>query len=267
MTEWAIDSHVHFHRCFNEGLFIDSCFNNLSNIKTGVVNNALLCFTEGRHEDSFNYLKDKRRIVSSLNKNLSYEIKKLSNEEAIEVNWEGKRIVILPGYQVVTKENIEVLTLAVTERINDYLFAEEVILKVLEMGGLPVLPWGFGKWFAKRGKKISELIEKFGTKIFLGDNGGRSKLLPHPKHFKLAELQGIRILPGSDPLPFPKEAKRPLSYGFKLCFNFDEKHPLESVKNAMLDRTKNIKSFGRLNSPLNFIRTQIAMQIKKNSSR
>lgn len=269
MTEWAIDSHVHLHKCFNEGLFFDSCFKNLSNIKRNAINDGILFFTEGRHENSYNYLKEKNKINSYLNKNVFYSINKLFDDEALELKWEGnsKRIVIIPGYQIVTRENLEVLILAVKERLNDGLAAEEVILKVLDVGGIPVLPWGFGKWYGSRGKKISELIEKYRTKIFLGDNGGRSNLLPYPEHFRLAELHGIRILPGSDPLPFPSEAKRPLSYGFRLSFQFDENKPFKSTRNALLDSLENIKSFGGLTSPLSFIKIQIAMQLKKNKNR
>ena len=43
--------------------------------------------------------------------------------------------------------------------------------------------------------------------MFLGDNGGRSSMLPYPTQFNLAEANEMKILPGSDPLPFPQEAK------------------------------------------------------------
>ncbi len=47
-------------------------------------------------------------------------------------------------------------------------------------------------------------------------------LLPNPTQFNLAEANGMKILPGSDPLPFPQEAKRPMSYGFIANIDFDE---------------------------------------------
>jgi hypothetical protein len=99
--------------------------------------------------------------------------------------------------------------------------------------------------------------------LFLGDNGGRSSLLPYPTQFNLAETNGMKILPGSDPLPFPQEAKRPMSYGFISNINFDETKPWESVKKSLLGTDLKIEKFGNLTSVPMFIKTQIAMQIKK----
>ncbi len=269
MTEWAIDSHVHFHKCFDEGLFFDSCFRNLLKIKSDNINNAILCFTEGKYENSFNYLIAKEKIKSTLQKNIEYQVRALENGDSIEIQLKeaGKRIIIFPGFQVVTAENLEVLALLVSERIPDKLSAEDTISKVLEMNGIPVLPWGFGKWYGSRGKKINQLIENFKSKIFLGDNGGRSNLLPYPEQFRLAETNGIRILPGSDPLPFPSEAKRPLSYGFTLNFMLNNIEASRCFKDAILDSSMNVRSFGKLTSPFTFIKTQLAMQFKKNKIR
>lgn len=266
MTVWAIDSHVHFHKCFDEGLFFDSCFINLLKIKSDNINNAILCFTEGKHENSFKYLSSKEKIKSSLQKNIEYHVKVLENGNSIEIisKETGKRIVIFPGFQIVTAENLEVLALLINERVPDKNSAEDTISKVLEMNGVAVLPWGFGKWYGSRGKKINQLIERFKSKIFLGDNGGRSNLLPYPEQFKLAETNGIRILPGSDPLPFPSEAKRPLSYGFTLNLMLDDFEISRCFKDAIFDSTIKVNSFGKLTSPFTFIKTQFAMQFKKN---
>lgn len=267
MTLWAVDSHVHFHKCFDEGLFFDSCFNNLSKISSSSVKHGLLFFTESKNEDSFNYLKSKTKIKSTLNENTNYLVNKIDKGCAIDVNWieGGMRILIFPGFQVVTKENLEVLSLGTIKRLSDGLLIEETISNVISLGGIPVLPWGFGKWFGNRGKKIDEMINKRIPDLFLGDNGGRSSILPFPTQFDLAEINGMKILPGSDPLPFPQEAKRPMSYGFifDANINFDESNPWESVKRSLLGDDLEIEKFGNLTSPLAFTRTQIAMQIKK----
>ena len=77
----------------------------------------------------------------------------------------------------------------------------------------------------------------------------------------------MMILPGSDPLPFPGEVKRPMSYGFILNANVIESNPWESIKEALLNTNLKIEKFGRLITPLSFIKTQIAMQIKKRKSK
>lgn len=265
MTVWAVDSHVHFHKCFDEGLFFDSCFNNLNKIKSSAITSGMLFFTEGRNENFFNELRSKSKIKSSLKEKTDYVIDEFEQGIALEVRRieAGMRVVIFPGFQIVTKENLEVLALGVNERIRDGLLIEDTISNVISFGGIPVLPWGFGKWFGNHGKKINEIINKSIPLLFLGDNGGRSGLLPYPNQFKFAECKGIKILPGSDPLPFPREVNRVMSYGFTFDVNLDESKPWLSVKDKFLDKKFDPCKFGKLTSPKNFIQTQLSMQIKK----
>jgi hypothetical protein len=262
---YAVDSHIHFHTCFDEGFFFDSCFFNLSKIGLPAVKNGILFFTEGKNEDSFNSLKKKSRIKSHSQANLWYEVLPSRDKDSIDVlrnNGDGQ-IIIFPGFQIVTKENLEVLSLGTKKRLSDGNSIENTITEVLSLGGIPVLPWGFGKWYGNRGKKVDEIIMKRIPNLLLGDNGGRSSLLPYPTQFNLAEANGMKILPGSDPLPFPQEAKRPMSYGFIANINFDESKPWESVKQSLLDENLKIEKFGNITSPFAFVKTQIAMQIKK----
>ena len=264
MTFWAVDSHIHFHKCFNEVLFFESCVKNLSGINHTVVKDGILFFTEGRSEDSYNYFKTLKEIRNPLSKEIFY-LKEIDDGKALTINSTSNniRLIIFPGYQIVTKENLEVLSLGTKKRLADGNSTENTIADVFSLGGIPVLPWGFGKWYGNRGKKVDELIMKRIPNLFLGDNGGRTSLLPNPTQFALAKANGLKILPGSDPLPFPEEAKRPMSYGFITKINFDEKRPWESVKQSLLDENLKIEKFGNLTSPFAFIKTQFAMQIKK----
>jgi hypothetical protein len=264
MALWAVDSHIHFHKCFTEVLFFESCFKNISSINHSVIKNGILFFTEGKNEDSFNYLRTLKKIQNPKTKE-TFSFDEIENGNAIKIstNKNDVRIIILPGFQIVTKENLEVLSLGTKTRLLDGDAIESTIDKVISLGGIPVLPWGFGKWYGNRGKKVDEIIMKRIPNLLLGDNGGRSSMLPYPTQFNLAEANGMKILPGSDPLPFPQEAKRPMSFGFLAKINFDEKKPWESVKKSLLDENLKIEKFGNLTSPFAFVKTQIAMQIKK----
>lgn len=264
MSLYAVDSHIHVHDCFDKGLFFESCFKNMSLISQSEVKNGILFFTEGRNEDSYNYLRTIKDIKYSFSGE-SFHLSNVEGTEAIEVfsnKWKMK-LVIFPGFQIVTKENLEVLSLATYERIPDGLTIEETISKVKSLNGIPVLPWGFGKWFGNRGRKIEELIKSKFSKFYFGDNGGRSNILPFPAQFRLAEELGIKILPGSDPLPFTDEAKRPLSYGFLINASDKANEILEDVKLNLADSRCNFQKFGNLTSPMKFVRTQIVMQLKK----
>ena len=80
-----------------------------------------------------------------------------------------------------------------------------------------VLPWGFGKWTFGRGAIINSFLEsKEHPELFLGDNSGRPDFLPKSHLFAKAREKGIRVLPGSDSLPFNWEKIKPGSFGFML---------------------------------------------------
>ncbi|NWF88162.1 MAG: hypothetical protein HXY50_01735 [Ignavibacteriaceae bacterium] len=269
MDLWAADSHVHFHKCFDEGLFFDNSFDNLRKSDTTEIKSGILFFTEGKNEDYFNQLSRKSKIRSTKSKLVEYSIDNSLGENTLKLNdiTTGAHLLLISGYQIVTKENLEVLSLGTKKRINDGYSIENTISDVQLSGGIAVLPWGFGKWLGHRGKKIDELIRKNISHLFLGDNGGRTSLLPFPVQFSDAVSLGIKILPGTDPLPFKSEVSRPLTYGFKFRADVDKADPWPSIKNIMLDPKFNFEKFGHLVSPISFIKTQIAMQIKKRSTK
>ena len=141
---------------------------------------------------------------------------------------------------------------------------EEVLRIVSENDAIPVIPWGVGKWMGKRGAIIKKILN--GPKVpmlFLGDNGNRPSFWPSPPHFKLAEIQGIKILPGSDPLPFASEVSRPGSFGFLAKGSVNPEYPARDLKRILSNQTICLQPYGRLESNWRFFRNQMAMQILK----
>ena len=268
MTLWAADSHVHFHRQFKIGEFFDSCFINLTKISDSDIENGILFFTEGWDEDYFNQLRAVQKITSSRDTKTHYKVND-NKKNSFEVRWEekGMTILVIQGYQVVSKEKIEVLSLGTKTRISDGASVEAIIMNIKELDGIPVLPWGFGKWFGTRGRIVDELISNQKGQFFIGDNGGRTGLIPYPKQFSMAKEKNIKILPGSDPLPFSSEADRALSYGFLFNMDIDESDPWISIKTTLLSEGFSVNKFGNLTDPISFVKNQISMQLKKKSSK
>jgi hypothetical protein len=134
-------------------------------------------------------------------------------------------------------------------------------------GALPIIPWGFGKWWGRRGSLLTRYLEQAGAEIFLGDNGGRPVLYGRPRHFELARRRGIPILPGSDPLPLPSETSRPGGYGFGFDGAMDPDFPSRSLKAEIRRDHFTPRPFGRGETPLRFARHQVLMQLRKRRSR
>lgn len=173
-------------------------------------------------------------------------------------------LYIIAGRQIVTSERLEVLAIGADREYPEGLPLNEVIELVQESGALPIIPWGFGKWTGFRGNVVRQvLLNKPGTDLFLGDNGGRLQYWFDPAQFKIARKNGIRILPGSDPLPFASEYRRPGSYGFMLNAPVSSMIPAADIKRHLLNRDVSITPYGRREGVLRFIKNQLSMQLIK----
>ena len=163
-----------------------------------------------------------------------------------------------------TLEGLEVLSLATTNSFPEGLPVRKLIVNVRDTGGTPVIPWGFGKWMGRRGKTLIKLLDTAkSADFFLGDNGNRTYILPHPSQMKLAQDNNIRDLPGSDPLPFTSESHRAGSFGFTLDGIISVENPAEDLKKILNNSVGTIQPHGTAEGALRFFRNQSRMQIKK----
>ena len=177
----------------------------------------------------------------------------------------GERMVIVAGRQIVTRERLEVLALGKDLEIPDGLSMADTLEQVRESGALPVLPWGFGKWWGRRGSQVESVLQE-DRELFLGDSAGRLEGGIAPRLFRQAREIGIRLLPGTDPLPFSSHAGRAGSYGFRLPGAADEHRPatdlLRRIRQAGQPRT-----FGRRAGLVRFLKDQTAMQLRRGERR
>ena len=125
---------------------------------------------------------------------------------------------------------------------------------------MAVLPWGVGKWLGGRGRMIRDTIQAASAStIFLGDNGGRPWLW-QVGQFDEAKQRGIKVLPGTDPLPIPGEQRRIGTFGFRMTAALDQRRPMATFVRALRDPRTSITPFGRLSSPLACLSAQIRLR-------
>jgi hypothetical protein len=266
-----IDSHVHIHDCFDLHVFLDSALANFINQATRYNEEknfiTVLLLTESERENRFQYLVNCARKGYVIGADTpSQWIFYLTDENcSLQAKHNGNyNLFVVAGRQIITEEKLEVLALATDNHFKDGKPIKQVIQSIHDQGAVPVIPYGFGKWFGRRGLILRDLIEKTkNPRFFLGDNGGRPNFFPRPSHFKQAEKQGIRILPGSDPLPFTSECRRAGSFGFSVNGLISSKHPAEELKHILLDPNKTLQRYGRLEKAPRFIINQLAMQFIK----
>jgi hypothetical protein len=256
------DSHVHFYDCFDLDHFLDSAWSNFYQQaklqKKQDEFTAVLLLSEAKQDHWFLKLKaNEYRSTAWIFQETNEPVSIYAENKA------GNKILIINGRQIVTSENLEVLTLAVSDKLEDGQPITRVIEWAKDNNAIPVIPWGFGKWWGKRGRILSKALESCSSdEVLLGDNSGRPWFLGQPSHFKKANSEQRRILPGSDPLPFASEEWRPGSVGFSFSGSLDEAAPAKSLREYLKDPKTDIINYMHCERLIPFLRNQVAMQVR-----
>ena len=265
-----LDAHVHIYDRYPLANFLDSACQNFKKAaeKLGVDGDiaGILLLTETSRDHWFSRLQRLADGIVTGEFNPHDWRFEHTDEPCSLAARRGDRenLNIIAGRQIVTSERLEVLAIGADREYPEGLPLHDVIELVRESGALPVIPWGFGKWTGSRGKVVRQvLVDKPGADLFLGDNGGRMRYWLEPTQFKLARKNGIRILPGSDPLPFASEYRRPGSYGFMLNAPVSSMIPGADIKKYLVDREVSITPYGRREGFLRFMKNQLSMQLVK----
>lgn len=263
-----VDGHVHIHSCFDVETLLDAALNNFQNLN--YCNAAFfLALTESKTQNYFQRLwqlgqgneqnglgLNNWQIIPTDESHSLYAQK--SDRES-----NPKGIYLIAGRQIVTLEGLEVLALITDQTFPDGCPIEQTIQDVLKIGGIPVIPWGFGKWMGNRGRKLGEILRSQPSGLFLADNSCRPKFWSEPVFFKQAKQQGMAILSGTDPFPFKSEVERPGKSGFSISGVLEPSKPAASLRKTLLQPDSSVKLYGDLETPMNFFSNQIAIQFIK----
>jgi hypothetical protein len=259
-TNIIVDGHVHVYDCYDLDKFFCAAIKNLDNMYTATYpgdNNyqKVLLFTEGKDDDYFSRFK----ANGNIDKQSEYEFENTQEGCSIILSKNKHPLCyILAGRQIVTREKLEVLSVASNQKIEDGLPIKEVVKKLIDNKQIVVLAWGVGKWFFKRGKIIKDIIERYHSPyLFIGDNSARPSFWPTPKLYKLARENNIGNISGSDPLPFIKEQSRVGTYGFAIEGDFQPSKPAESFCRLLISNKTNMKLLGRQDNIFSFIKRQV----------
>lgn len=258
-----VDTHVHLYDCFDRVIFFESAVKNLRHAAHALGLPAdtpgCLMFTEMSGNHAFESLIKQHELPGGWTFHPAAEGRSL-----VAANNGRDVLTLIAGRQIVTRENLEVLALCSNEEFTDGRAVEHTIEKVIDSGGLPVLPYGVGKWSGARGVIVDDLLNSaLGSRLMLGDNAGRLAMAGEPKQFAFARERGVWVLPGTDPLPFPSQARGVGRYGMVLTGGIDPEKPAASVKQSIETASQQPRVFGRTAGPIRFLGLQSAMQLRK----
>ncbi len=260
-----VDAHVHVYHAFERDRFFDGA---LANFQAAAAELGLrpelagiLMLTEDARHDYF------RRFATEAveGSHGRWTFQHTGEPDSLYACLEGRvALLLVAGRQIGTAERLEVLALGCDATFEDGRALQPTLQAVQESGAIAVLPWGFGKWWFRRGALISAAIGRLDCNhVVLGDNGGRPAVLPAPRHWRLARRRGIKILPGTDALPFASEGARAGSVGFVLEGTLDRERPAQGLKRLIREEAGQPRTYGRPEAFARFCRNQIRMQLRR----
>ena len=266
-----VDAHVHIYDCYNVEKFFDSTHSNFRSTAERIDYEKkitiVLLLSETSRDHWFQRLTNYavRKSLPGKKKIGNWTFHKTEEDCSLYGrSSNSKSLFLIAGQQIVTLEGLEVLALCTIKRFADGTPIIKLIESIKKVDGIPVIPWGFGKWIGGRGKLVRSLVTNAQEhSFFLGDNGGRPFLLSEPYIFRLAKKKGIKILPGSDPLPIASEQKRVGSFGLSFDETLSKKHPAKDLKQCLLNPMTQHQTFGQLENPLRFLWNQLALRLKQ----
>jgi hypothetical protein len=275
-----LDAHVHIYPIFSIDLLLGAALNNFDRqarlLEDTESRDYVLCLTEGAGFNVFSQLQRMADLPQDHNGNRSspaaatWRYQTMSEPHClIATNSEEECIHILAGRQLISRENLELLALGSQVYVPDKTFSLEALAgKVWDSGGIPVLPWGVGKWLGKRGAVIDHYISrKHDFPVVLGDNGNRPVFWPPPRQFLTAAQMNCSFISGSDPLPLAGHAQRVGTYGGWIAkHQLSARSPIEDLK-ALVTQPDCLSCFGKKTGAFQFFRDQLLVNHKKRLSR
>lgn len=257
-----LDGHVHIYPCFDLGSLFDGAVQNFQvqarRLGAGDSYSGILLLTERPGENRFSTLSG---AVSEQGGPcpgaVKWRLSATAERQSLALTGRNDaKIFLIAGRQVVSREGLEVLALLTAAEFEDGGSVSAVVRQITDAGGVPVIPWAFGKWFGSRGRILRELVQRDGRDFFLGDNGGRPVCYPVPGLLRHEMEQGRPVISGSDPLPIKGEEKRAGSFGVYADIGLDDRRPAGSLKKLMSDPVSPFAGYGNPLPFLRFVRNQ-----------
>jgi hypothetical protein len=268
-----VDAHVHVHPGFAGDAFLDAALDNFRKaaVELGRPEGFLGCLLLAEMSEMRRMPGWLRRARNGQGVEGMWSFERTGEAESLVARRRsgrtgegGERLLVIAGRQIATREGIEVLALAGDAGVLDGLPFGETLHRVRVSGALPVLPWGFGKWWGRRGELVSGALARRGSALlFLGDNAGRPVSGGEPPLFQRAQDCGVAVLPGSDPLPLSWHASRAGSYGFVLEGELDAEHPAWDLRRRLRELQESPRTFGRRVTLPGFLRDQAALRARR----
>lgn len=261
------DAHVHLYDCYAIQAFISGAHDNLcaaaKQMGFAGHTNKVLMLTETDREHGFERLAEAAGGPNPNGSRWRFETLPADPHTLCALGPDGSRVIIIAGRQAVSEEGLEVLALGTRAPIRQGLALTELVDTITRHDAIPVIPWGVGKWLGRRGRIVKSSIESGqADSCYLGDILGHPWFWPRSGIFDTAKTRGIRVLPGTDPLPLESEARRVGCCGFHIDCTLPNDRPGSALIAALRLSDTTIRPFSQRESASRFVRNQLRLRLR-----
>ncbi|MFT5697733.1 MAG: hypothetical protein ACI8ZB_000587 [Desulforhopalus sp.] len=263
----VFDGHVHIYDCYDLDRFFTAAFNNFSNASAQLQressNTYFMLLAEATGVSYFKKLQELTRYPGGTQSTL-WRVEETGESCSLSLfhdDFPSMQIIIAAGRQLITKEKLELLALLTDQEFEDGMTLEKGVDIVINAGGIPVCPWGAGKWLGGRGKVLNNYMTEKKDLFYLGDNGGRPSIWPRPSLFK-GDSVATRILSGSDPLPLASEESKVGQFGSYIDCDCTKENPVAFLREQLKRPEIVLTGYGRASCPRDFIKNQVALRLR-----
>lgn len=262
-----VDGHAHLYPCFDLALFLSAAQRSFQAARgfTEPRDNWAGCLVLMETDMCVPWSK-LQESAEKMKRCEGFQMQLTTEPNSVAVKAEdGTRMFLIAGQQIATCDGIEVLALfGRGQKLKEGSDACRTIAAVRANESLPLLPWGFGKWWLRRRHILERVLRKESPRgLYIGDSAPRPTLLPRSPVFELAERLGVHDLPGTDPLPLRSHGTKAGRLGFALTGPFDERRPAASIQ-TLLSGAKNQPGKFGVHDPLpRTILSQVLLRVSR----
>lgn len=262
----VFDGHTHIYDCYDMDTFVSAAFRNFGAVGVHLETvSPITYFLLMSEATDVYYFKTLRKMVTGEKENASALWRVETGDASYSLtlfhdHFPSMRVILVAGRQLITIEKLEILALLTGEEFENGLDLSSTVSAVASAGGVPVCPWGAGKWLGQRGTVLEKYVKNPHPDFLLGDNGGRPSIWPRPKIFN-KDTVAARILSGSDPLPLVGDEKRAGNFGGIIPQDCPQDRPTEYLREQLKNPKVQISPYGKPCSPLLFVKNQLALRM------
>ena len=266
MDLWAVDCHVHFYDGYDVDLAVSSAWKNVQSLDGPRPLGQCWCLASPPGTSGLDILRS--MAEQQLSNTRIVSLRDSDGGDIVLLERKEGPIVVVPGTQAISVEGLEVLSLGVELPAIRPTGLAALVDRVKALGGLPVVPWGVGKWLGRRGQLVSRLLQdaEATDTLLLADNANRPWWWPFPGLLKKAADAGLTIVSGSDPLPIRGDEKRIASAGV-YCSVQSVETAWQQIRQSLLSsQNSSVRIYGKPMSTARFWRNQILLRLSSGRS-